>query len=292
MATKKPSTSRALAPWEQKMIDAAARQSKVEKTVSGVQAISTRGGILAIDKKPIKGNELLVIVLASIHFNEWYADKEFNADKPYTPPCYAYGDNSQEDPEDGMRPHPDAEDKQSEDGCKTCWANEWASATKGRGKACKNVRKLAVLTADAGADEEAMATGEMRTLKIPVMSVANWAEYVKETLSESMNRPFWAVVTRVSLTPDPKSQFRMNFEFDSLLTLDQKLFDALEKRRLQAEKALLMPLPKFSDEEDEAPAKPVKGQGARAVPAKKAAPPAKKAPATKTAAPAKRASKY
>lgn len=275
-APGKVSSSRAIQPWEEQMKLAAKRQAQQEKPVGGMKAISTRGGILSIDKKPVKGNELLAVVVGAVHAFEWYADLEYDPEKPLTPPCYALGDNSFDDPEDHMAPHKEAEDKQTDGLCKNCPQNEWGSATKGRGKACKNVRKLALFTADALESPEALLEAEMRTLKVPVMSVANWAKYVRDKCTEELDRPYWGTVVRIFPTPDPKSQFRINFEFEELVTFDGKLYEAMQKRLAEAEKALTQPYPKFSDE-PAAETKAVKGQ--RKVIPVKAAPPAKKAAA-------------
>lgn len=266
MATKKPVTTRALAPWDAEMAAAAARQAKAEKPVGGMKSISTRGGMMSIDKQPIKGNELRCVILGSVLTNEYFTDA-FDPDTPQAPACYAFGDHTLEDPEPSMAPHAEAEDKQS-DRCSSCHMNEYGSADKGRGKACKNVRRLALVTEDALESADAMMEAEMRTLKVPVMSVQHWSQYVREKLADEVGRPYFGVVTRVYIVPDAKSQFRIKFEFAELITFDQELYEALQKRCKGALQMLTSPYPKFSEkEEEEAPA-PRRGAAAKKAPAK------------------------
>lgn len=286
MATKAPakkpaakkSTSTALTLWEEEMAQAAIDQGSTEKTAGGFKSISLKGGILAIDDNAVEDNEMRVIVLASVHENQLYEDA-YDPSSPSSPKCYAFGDN-----EDEMAPHEEAPDKQS-DSCATCWANEWASADKGKGKACKNVRRLVCITEDALESGEALMEAEARMLKLPVMSVKNWSTYVKQTLTEEIKRPSWGVVTAVKVVPDAKSQFRVQFKFEELVNFTQETYDAMRKRATQARESAATAYPVFEEEE-----KPVKR--GRTIPIKPVAgKPTGKAPA-KAAAPVKRGGKY
>src|SRR5690606_25613194 len=91
-------------------------------------------------------NELEVVVVASVFANTLYADK-FQPGVVSLPICYAFGDPDSDDPEGTMRPHEEAEDPQS-DACADCPMNQFGSAPEGRGKACKNTRRLAVMLAE------------------------------------------------------------------------------------------------------------------------------------------------
>lgn len=238
MATRKtapPSAkapvSRALTLWEEKMSVAAAKSAKAERAVGGLKGINTKGGILVVDEKPVPGNELDVVILVAVHENQYHA-KAYDPNVPQVPDCYAFGDPEADDPEGTMAPHEQSADKQGDDNglCANCWANGMGSAEQGRGKACKNVRRLALVTADAIGSAEDMAESEVRVLKVPVMSVRGWAAYIKSVLKEDLNRPYWGVVTTIKPVPDPKSQFRLTFAFKELIDFDDPLFTALEKK--------------------------------------------------------------
>lgn len=247
MATaKKTSKSTALVPWEQEMKAAAQRQSSVEKPVGLTKSISTRGGILSIDESAVPGNSLDVVVLVSVHENQMF-DGPYNPNVPQVPTCYAFGDPESDEPEENMAPHEKAKSPQ-ESKCAGCWANEMGSADTGKGKACKNVRRLAVVTSDALDSAAELETAEVRTLKVPVMSVKNWANYVRTKLGDELERPTWGVVTTISVVPDAKSQFKINFAFKELVNFDQGLYDAMKSKIREVTPNMVAPYPELEDE--------------------------------------------
>lgn len=258
-ATKSQSGSRALTIWEQKMVDAAQKSAKAERAVSGLKGISLRGGVLTVDEQAVPGNELDVVVLVAVHENQHHT-KPYDPNVPQIPDCYAFGDPDADDPEGTMAPHVEAEEKQGDDNglCANCWANAMGSAQIGRGKACKNVRRLALVTADALASVEDLADTEVRVMKVPVMSVKGWALYVRNTLNEELHRPYWGVVTTIKVVPDSKSQFRVTFAFKELVDFDDELFTALEKKQAEIKPQLTAPYMKMED----APAPAPRGRGA------------------------------
>jgi hypothetical protein len=257
MATAKrspASTSRAIMPWDEEMAAAAKRQAAVEKPMGLFKQIAISAGIMSIDEKKVPNNELRVIVLAATHENQYY-DKPFKPGVPAVPACYAFGDPGLEDPEAEMYPHPDAERKQGDDEgkCAGCWANKMASADTGKGKACSNVRRLIVTTEDALESPQAMAQAEARSLKVPVMSVKNWVNFVHQ-IEEDMKRPYFGVIAKVKVVPDAKSQWQVQFFFEELIQFNSELYAALKKRCAQAAKDLQTPYPKLEDQEDKKPA--------------------------------------
>lgn len=258
---KKPGT--ALTVWEQEMAAAAKAVARTEQ-IMGVKSISTRSGVMKIDDEIVPGNTLDAVILGSLHENQWF-ENDFDPKKTLPPSCYAYGDPEAEKPDADMKPHEKATNKQA-DACDGCWANKMGSAEKGRGKACKNVRRLILVTEDAVESAEELRAAEMRLLKVPVMSTNGWAKFV-HGIDEDMKRPPWGVVTTISLVPDDKSQFRVNFEFKELVQFDQKLYDEMKAKVKQGMQSLLAPYPEPMEEEEEAPKRGARG----AAPAKKAA---------------------
>jgi hypothetical protein len=266
----KPSANRALTVWEEEMAAAAKAVAKTEQ-IQGVKTISTRNGVMKIDDEPVEGNALSCIVLGSLHENQYFSG-DFDPKNPAPPDCYALGDPTKDKPDEGMAPHEKAADKQAAS-CDECPFNKMGSAERGRGKACKNVRRLIVIAADAIED---LGSADMRLLKVPVMSTNNWAKYVHK-VNEDMRRPPWGVVTEISLHDDDKSQFRIEFEFQELVQFDQATYEAMQSKVKQAMNALQAPYPDKMEEEQ----KPARGAAA------KKAPPAKKVVAK--GAPAKKA---
>ena len=241
-ATKTPGT--AVMPWEEQMAGIAAKASSAEK-LGGDYAknIGTQSGVMTIDDEPVEGNEMRLVVVASLHKNTLYPGP-YDPKNKTVPKCYAYGDESAEDPEDSMKPHEKvAEPEGDENGlCKACWANEFGSADTGRGKACKNTRSLAVITEDALESVEALAAAEVRGLSVPVMSVKLWSKFVK-SLEENFQRPCFGVICTVKLVPDAKSQFLITFKFEELIDFTQELWTAMLAKRDEALAAMAVPYP-------------------------------------------------
>lgn len=265
-AAKKPGTQ--LTVWEKRMAEAAERQKQTEKPMAGFLQITTGSGILSVDGNEVKDNFLDLIVLCSAYENAFYGGEAYDANNPKPPVCYAFGDIDADDPEEGMAPGMyagkavgEVADKQA-DTCADCENNVMGSSDTGKGKACKNIRRLAVITADSIESEEKLNTAEVRLVKVPVTSVKNWSTYVRNVLTDELNRPYWAVVTRLALVRDKKTQFKMTFEFQENIDFDDKTFAALEKQIDKVKKIITAPYP--TPDDGEAPAKPMKPSGALA----------------------------
>jgi hypothetical protein len=188
--------------WEEELAKDAKQQAERERPA--LAAISLRGGIMMYEKIQIPGNKLICIIVASM-MQRLYYDKPFDPNKPASPICFAFHDG-----EDGVpwTPHEKAHEKQAET-CALCPMSEWGSDIKGgRGKACKEVRKLALIP---GAESK-----EMALLSVPVMSVKNWSNYVNG-VAASAKRPPWGVLTEISVHPDARSQFVVKFDLVDLL---------------------------------------------------------------------------
>jgi len=191
--------------------------------------------------RPVPGNRMDVIVLATSYENTYYPNA-FDPNNVASPVCFA---QSLKDVE--MEPHENSAKPQSES-CVECWAHAWGSDPKGgRGKACKQVRKLALIPAY---DEEgSIETAEMATLRVPVMSVKNWSAYASDRAT-LQGLPFYCFITEVSVRPDPRSQFVVEFGMKNILADEAKL-RAVMARIAQAEQMLLTPYSKASEEEEE-----------------------------------------
>ena len=256
---KAPGT--ALTLWEEEMAGVAVAQASTEKPTGFTSSISFRGGIMSIDDAAVKGNELDVVILGIVHENPYYKN-EFDPAATQVPDCYAVGATEEE-----MKPHPQSADKQGDANgmCANCWANKMGSADKGSGKACKNVRRIAVVPADALESPEAFEQAEMRTAKIPVMSIKGLGQYVRTKLAEEIKRPTWGVTTTMGVVPDKKSQFRVTFAFAELVQFTQELYETVKRRAKDAQDTLLAATYPVFEAGEEAPAR---GRGKSAAPAK------------------------
>jgi len=275
MAAKKPvvkSDSTALALIKAEMLEDANALVKAEATAGGdVSSLGTRGGVLVYKDEKLKNNQISCVVVDYTMAKAFYPgifDPENNA----PPACYAFG----KDDAKGMSPHPEAEevpkgaDLKPVQSCADCPMNVFGTSSTGRGKACSDTRRLALVLLDdvRSADDAKLANPIL--LKVPVTSVKAWSAYVK-TLATVVGLPPYAVVTKISLTPDAKTQFQMNFETVEELT-DVGVIRALRSKRDEFLAVLQEPFAKAQDK----PAPGKKPAGAAKGNVAKEAPPAKK----------------
>ena len=147
-----------------------------------------------------------------------------------------------------------------------------ADGTKSRGKACSNTRRLALIPAGSIAANGAFAakedpddfeTAAVAYMKLPVTSVKGFAGFVQQTAA-GLKLPPFGIFTKVSLVPDPKNQFRINFE--PLEAAPKTLRPVLLKRHEEAAATIMFPYVPM-----EIDAAPARGKSRKAAPKKSAA---------------------
>lgn len=238
--------------WEEQLAVAAKDEAAQEQPTT--QAFSLRAGQLSYNGQVMPDNKMRVIVVAYSFENAFFINK-FDPNNIIPPLCFALSEDGKD-----MEPHDNSRKKQNET-CLSCPQAEWGSdenSPSGRGKACKEVRRLAVIPDQAledGIDKAAIAM-----LRVPVTSVRNWSEYV-HTLSAIAKRPAWTVVTEISVVPDAKNQFAVKFTpVDAVVDPEQlTLLQAARQRALQS---VMNPYAMMTDEQfkeiTEEAAKPAK----------------------------------
>ena len=220
-APKKPAPPTSIQKWDEEMARLATAAADIEKNVGGGSFLGTQGGILTYKSTPVPNNNIDVVVVHHIMENSFY-EGTFNPNNPQPPVCFAFGED-----EDSMTPHEKATKPQHEN-CKECPQNQWGSADVGRGKACKNTRRIAIITeADL---TNSVPDAEVVYLRPPVTSVKGWAGYVK-SLAETIHRPPLGVVTNISMAPDPKTQFKVLFKLKHQIDDSEQIGALLEKRK-------------------------------------------------------------
>lgn len=202
----------------------AAQAATAEPVNDGGNFLSTRGGQLTFQEQPMPGNQVACIVIDSYRENTYYANR-YDPDNPAPPTCYAFARDAEH-----MAPHPSMQVdlnyfRPQNAQCDGCPMNEWGSSDTGRGKACQNRRRLAVLPAgfysprpgsrdfdlDLFEDSAHFESADLGFLKLPVTSVGEWSKYVQQ-VAASVRRPPFGVVTRIYCEPDAKSQYKIKFE--------------------------------------------------------------------------------
>jgi hypothetical protein len=221
----------------QEALKAHAEQAKqrVQKlTASTSTMLSFKHGKLRIGGEDLD-NPIEVVVLA-LRGERNYFETEYDPDTPGSPDCYSY---------DGETPHPEAASPQAER-CASCQWNEFG--TKGRGKACKEGGRMALVFADQlNADLDVVDILQAKT------SVNN-TKYLR-SYTERLAGPLFLFTTLISNEPDPKTQYRLSFRTGSKIVLDNTLGPLLLAKVEEAERLLATPYP----QQEAKPAKPKGG---------------------------------
>lgn len=200
-------------------------------------------------------SELLACVVDFRTVHNFY-EGEFDPKNIVPPACFAVGINPK-----AMVPVPESPDLQAES-CQVCPQNQFGSAIRGEGKACKNGRLLALLPPnDSGDDVDHEA--DVWLLGVSPTALRGWDSYV-QTLSRQHQLPPAAFLTTITFN-DAVTYAQLQFG-DPIPV--QSLGEVLERQAEAAE--LLEQKPDWS--------------GFEAAKAEAAAKPAARKPAAKPAA--------
>ena len=208
-----------------------AKADGAREPAAGGNNISLAGGEFSLGGATIEA-PMRVIVLDYVFENAWW-DRDYDKDNPSPPACFAVNRAGEAE----LAPHETAPVPQA-DRCKDCERNVFGSAAKGRGKDCKNGRRLAVINADVkGLDADYVKSAEIAYLRLPPTSLKLWKGYVKK-LTDGLQLPLFAVITELTIDPDVDYTVVVP-QLGDELPGDQKLMQALIARRDEAEATLL-----------------------------------------------------
>lgn len=218
---KKDKPGTALVNWDEELAKYAKETTAGIKESGNGKFISFKGGNMTYNGEEIPNSELDCVIVGWTHHNAYYdPDERYDPKNPQTPICYAFGDD-----EDLMEPHDASKEKQC-GSCAECPFNQYESAKTGKGKACKNTFRLALISS---ADLDDIANAEVVYASIPPMSLKNFSNYLKKDLDKKFNRPFWSVITKMTCEPDSGSTFKVLFQCDEVIK-DSKLFQPLKDK--------------------------------------------------------------
>jgi len=234
--------------WEEELERYGKQVATLERPA--LSQISLRGGVMTYQGQNVPNNKLDVIVVASVFENRWFKNR-FDPNKRENPNCFALSIDGKD-----MVPHEVSPERQSET-CEDCPLFQWGSDPNGgRGKACKQVRRLALLPASFLATTDAnLSTLEMALLSIPVTSGRNWANYV-HAVSAEYKRPYWAVLTEIAVVPHKTHQFEVKFTTKNIV--NEQYLKALLDRVNSAQAVLMSPYDYSGAEASEEVAPPSK----------------------------------
>jgi len=244
--------------WEARIQQYAKRDAATAKGAAGWPYISTKGGVFKVEETRLE--ELPpMIVLGTVFENSFFAGL-YDADHASAPTCFAIGTE-----EENLAPPESLGDQRqciqtepTSPKCSGCWANVFGTGERGKGKACKNTRRLALLPADE-LSVGSLSQAQCFMLRLSVTSVKQYASYANK-VARSLEIPLFMLRTRIRIEPDPKTQFKILFEpYDiveqdgrvlPLLIGDSDLLTAIEGRVKEAEN-FLMQVPSARDDESE-----------------------------------------
>jgi hypothetical protein len=259
MASKKSKTAVVPAPqkgvvvggWRERAAKSIAvgKQQSAKLPQQSGNFISFRGGSPSLGGVNLP-NPLPLVILA-YGYERTYYSKPYQPDVLSAPDCYSF---------DGDAPHDQAKVPQS-DRCSQCRFNEFGSAQNGKGKACKEGARFAAIHADALETPEKIAGATIVQGRLSVLNSKGFRQYVG--FFEEAEQPVWGSVTTLSVTPDSKSQYAVNFS-NVVADLDDADLDAIATRVDEAEKLLTQAYPDVEEAAPKAPPKaPLKGQPMR-----------------------------
>lgn len=234
----------------QKMLARYAEDDAAREVAGGGNNISIRGGKFSYQGGTL-GREINVIILDFSHVKTFY-DRDFDENNPSPPACMAVNRDGKD-----MEPVEGAPSKQAE-ACSVCPHNKFGTAERGKGKACKDGRRLAVLDADA----EDLSEAEIAILVVPPASLKNWSGY-ERNLHARLKVPAIGVITKISMDEDAEFT-TLDFEVSKPLT-DKKLLAMLLNRRKEAQD-MLLGVPDFSGYEPASGGKKSKAKKEKAAP--------------------------
>lgn len=260
--------------WRSEMQASAKAAVATEESAAsgGGRFFSMRAGVLQFDDAALPGNQMCAIILDGLIENVYY-EGAFDAEQKTPPTCFGFGRDADEIAvHEKVFEHPDTftpqcgpeggQDDNPEYLCSKCPMNEWGTAQTGRGKACSNRRRLALIPGgtykplgkgggfelEVFDDVAAFRDADIAYMKLPVMSVKGYSAYVKQ-LAEQFQVAGWGAFTRIYLEPDPKSQFRVKFELLEVIE-DEEILKQLFLRHKQAADEIAFPyLPRTDDDE-------------------------------------------
>lgn len=191
---------------EEKALVALEQQLKTELEALGgaidppsSNRISTKGKLFSLPDGRSGPGPIQVIVLDFVTHNSYYK-AAWNPNVKAPPSCWAIGKNLED-----LKPSDKAPEPQHTD-CANCPKGQFGSATNGgKGKACKNTRKL--LLVEPGFTE----ASDPLTLDVSPTGLKSWNKYVDFLRKAHAMLPM-QVVTQISFNPN-ESYPSLQFEF-------------------------------------------------------------------------------
>jgi len=151
--------------------------------------ISLKGGVFNLPDGSVNKGPMQAIILDWRIVNAYYTGP-YDPQNPKPPKCWAISSTIED-----MAPPESLGDDRQNNQCEGCPMNEFGSAPTGRGKACKNQRRLAIVPADAADESQPM------TITVSPAGLSVFENYVNKLQAEYGALPL-QVVTKIAFDPN------------------------------------------------------------------------------------------
>lgn len=280
MAKDLPAKAGAKLPanWEEQMAADTKAAATAVANIGGGAWLSIRNGVLKFQGTPLPESQLECVVVGAIFDKAYYGGQTFDPDNPASPVCWALGEDAPDQDIKKLIPSDDSHEKQH-GSCEGCPMNEFGTSDRGKGKACKDQVRLAMLHSDY-LKPDLIGDAPIVFMRVPPTSLTAWAAHVKK-ITGVLEKPFYAAITRITVSPDDKVQVRVSFDVVEDIR-DKKLLGQIFMKRQAALKEIGMPY------QWQEPGAGKKGAGGRGQTPRAAAPKAPAKAAAKAPVPAAR----
>lgn len=222
-------------------------KSTIENEKSTVPWLSIKGGKFSLLEQKL-GKSLKVVILAATYDNIYY-DRPYDPDNTASPACFAIAEH-----ESDLIPHESSPVEQHAS-CLHCPRNKFGTAENGKGKACKNGRRLLL----AAVGEDGIKLNELAVLRLPPTSMRNYSTYAK-TVASRTGLPLWAIVTQLDMDED-EDFAKVMFSIVPDITIPKDSIVEVSSRRAEFTDIVLQPYDTSSYEPpEEAPSKQTKSK--------------------------------
>jgi len=196
------SANKQIANYEERLAAMSKQDAERGHSMGDSNYISTKGGIFSFQNEALPNP--FQAIITDFTFENAYYDTVYDSDNPAPPACFALGDNP-----DILVAHPNSPDIQGGEGhaCEGCEMDEWETSNTGRGKACKNGVRLALVNADDMSKVNAAA--EPAFLRLAPTSLKHFEKF-KDKFTRVTGMPLLAALVEIELIP-AKTWYEVHF---------------------------------------------------------------------------------
>lgn len=151
--------------------------------------ISTKGKMFTLPSGESHPGPMSVVILDYINYNVYYQNT-YDPNTVSPPVCWALGKSITD-----LAPSEGAPDRQAPN-CTSCPKNQFKSASNGRGKACRNMARLAVISPKLIGPES-----DIMILDVAPTGLRGWGNYAKSVRAQFQGPPL-VVTTEIAFDPN------------------------------------------------------------------------------------------